>query len=54
MNLEVTISIVCIYQDLENNSIDWPTKVDNCWSSNIVCVIEATVLSSSSLRKYII
>ena len=32
----------------------WPTKVDTCWSSNIVCVIEAPVLSSSSLRKYII
>ena len=25
-----------------------------CWSSNIVCVIEAPVLSSSSFRKYII
>ena len=25
----------------------WPTKVDTCWSSNIVCV----TLSSSSLRK---
>ena len=32
----------------------WPTKVDTCWSSNILCVIEAPVLSSSSLRKYII
>ena len=32
----------------------WPTKVDTCWSSNIVCVIEAPVLSSSSSRKYII
>ena len=32
----------------------WPTKVDTCWSSNIVCVIEAPVLSSSSLWKYII
>ena len=32
----------------------WPTKIDTCWSSNIVCVIEAPVLSSSSLRKYII
>ena len=31
-----------------------PTKVDTCWSSNIVCVIEAPVLSSSSSRKYII
>ena len=32
----------------------WPTKVDTCWSSNIVRVIEAPVLSSSSSRKYII
>ena len=32
----------------------WPTKVDTCSSSNIVCVIEAPVLSSSSSRKYII
>ena len=32
----------------------WPTKVDTCWSSNIVCVIEDPVLSSSSSRKYII
>ena len=32
----------------------WPTKVDTCWSSNILCVIEAPVLSSSSSRKYII
>ena len=31
----------------------WSTKVDTCWSSNIECVIEAPVLSSSS-RKYII
>ena len=23
----------------------WPTKVDTCWSSNIVCIIEAPVLS---------
>ena len=32
----------------------WPTKFDTCWSSNIVCVIEAPILSSSSSRKYII
>ena len=32
----------------------WPTKVDTCWSSNIVRVIEAPVLSSSLSRKYII
>ena len=32
----------------------WPTKVDTCWSSNIVRVIEAPALSSSSSRKYII
>ena len=32
----------------------WPTKVDTCWSSNIVRVIEAPVLSSLSSRKYII
>ena len=31
-----------------------PTKVDTCWSSNILCVIEALVLSSSSSQKYII
>ena len=31
----------------------WPTKVNTCWSSNIVCVIEVPVLSSSSQR-YII
>ena len=30
----------------------WPTNVDTCWSSNIVRVIEASVLSSSSSRKY--
>ena len=32
----------------------WPTKVDSCWSSNIVHVTKAPVLSSSSSRKYII
>ena len=32
----------------------WPTKVDTCWSSNIVSVIEDPVLSSSSSQKYII
>ena len=32
----------------------WPTKVDTCWSSNIVCVIAAPILSSSSSPKYII
>ena len=32
----------------------WPTKGHTCCSSNIVCVIEAPVLSSSSSRKYII
>ena len=53
MNLEITISIICIYQDLKKQ-FHWPTKVDTCWSSNIVCVIEAPVLSSSSLWKYII
>ena len=31
----------------------WPTKADTCWSSNILCVIEAPILSSSSLQKYI-
>ena len=31
-----------------------PTKVDTCWSSNILCVIEEPVLSSSSSQKYII
>ena len=32
----------------------WLAKVNTCWSSNILCVIEASVLSSSSSRKYII
>ena len=32
----------------------WPTKADTCWSSNILCVVESPVLSSSSSRKYII
>ena len=32
----------------------WPTKVDICWSSNILCNIDAPVLSSSFSRKYII
>ena len=52
MNLEITISIVCIYQYLENNSIGLQklTLVGH----QTLCLIEAPVLSSSSSRKYII
>ena len=44
----------CMHLSGPGKQFHWPTKVDTCWSSNIVCVIEAPVLSSSSLRKYII
>ena len=47
-------NINCMHPSGPGKQFHWPTKVDTCWSSNILCVIEATVLSSSSLRKYII
>ena len=47
-------NINCMHLSGPGKQFHWPTKVDTCWSSNIVCVIEAPVLSSSSLRKYII
>ena len=43
-----------MHQSGHGKQFHWPTKVDTCWSSNIVCVIEAPVLSSSSSRKYVI
>ena len=46
--------INCMHLSGPGKQFHWPKKVDTCWSSNIVRVIEATVLSSSSLRKYII
>ena len=52
MNLEITILILCIHHDLENNSIGLQklTLVGH----QTLCVIEAPVLSSSSTWKYII
>ena len=47
-------NINCMHLSGPGKQFHWPTKVDTCWSSNIVSVIEAPVLSSSSLRKYII
>ena len=47
-------NINCMHLSGPGKQFNWPTKVDTCWSSNIVCVIDAPVLSSSSLRKYII
>ena len=47
-------NINCMHLSGPGKQFHWPTKVDTCWSSNIVCVIEAPVLSSSSLRKYVI
>ena len=47
-------NINCMHLSRPGKQFHWPTKVDTCWSSNIVFVIEAPVLSSSSLRKYII
>ena len=47
-------NINCMHLSGPGKQFYWPTKVDTCWSSNIVCVIEAPVLSSSSLRKYVI
>ena len=52
MNLEVTISIVCIYQDLENNSIGLQKLT--IVGHQTVCVSLKPQLSSSSLRKYTI
>ena len=46
--------INCMHLSGPRKQFHWNTKVDTCWSSNIVCVIETPVLSSSSLRKYII
>ena len=53
MNLKITI-LIFMHPSGPGKQFHWPTKVDTCWSSNIVCVIEAPVLSSSSSRKYII
>ena len=47
-------NINCMHLSGPGKQFHWPTKVDTCWSSIIVCVIEAPVLSFSSLRKYII
>ena len=47
-------NINCMHLSGLGKQFHWPTKVDNCWSLNIVCVIEAPVLSSSSLQKYTI
>ena len=47
-------NINCMHLSGPGKQFHWPTKVDTCWSSNIVRVIEAPVLSSSSLRIYII
>ena len=46
-------NINCMHPSGPGKQFHWPTKVDTCWSSNIVCVIAATVLSSSSSRKCI-
>ena len=47
-------NINCMHLSGPGKQFHWPIKVDTCWSLNIVHVIEAPVLSSSSLRKYII
>ena len=47
-------NINCMHLSGPGKQFHLPTKVDTCWSSNIVCVTVAPVLSSSSLRKYII
>ena len=54
--------MLCIHQDLDKKK-HWPTKVDTCWSSNIVRVIEApfcllhhhgnTLLVRMTLKKYL-
>ena len=46
------LNINCMHLSGPGKQFHWPTKVDTCLSSNIVCVIEAPVLSLSSLRKY--
>ena len=36
-------NIIFMHPSGPGKQFHWPTKVDTCWSSNIVCVIEAPV-----------